>query len=567
MARTPHMRALQRLVRLQRAADHEGVDVAEMRGRAEALAGSDRGLTRRDVLRRGVVAGAGVTVGGWALNAGRASAAGTGPKSQPSIAVVGAGISGITCARTLKDVGFTNVTVYEANTRIGGRTFTNTSSWDPGQWTEWGGELIDSNHATIHALCERYGLGLIDLPTVQTPGSKDTVYMDGAYYPWPDMVADWEASGADAVLDAQMKTLPNWPWPYDAKWSAAAIALSELTLHDWIERHVPGGHGSRLGRFLDLAYVLEYGAEAREQSCLDLICLLGFATRMPADDWWIWGESDERYKIVGGNQQLSELQADDIGRANIRLGWSMTALGVNPSGTVTLTFGVGGGTRTVTADRVVLALPVGVLKHLQGAGGFSGAGFDARKRAQIAAMPMGAVHKLHVQTSDRFYTRPGVWGNTTGSAFGERFGQFWDGTWGEPGQRGIVCNYFAGDAARAVVPSTPWSATTDPNTAVAGYVRTRATAFLGQVEPAFPGMTARATGKATLAAWHTSPFQRGAYAYWSPGYVHRYCTYERVPQGRVHFAGEHCSQDFQGFINGGAEEGERAANELLALYR
>jgi monoamine oxidase len=565
MARTPYMRALQRLVHLQRAADREGVDLAEAEGRARALASSDEGLTRREILRRGAIAGAGATVGGWALNAKRAAAAG--PRTQPTIAVVGAGIGGITCARTLKDLGFLNVTVYEANNRIGGRTYTNTTSWDAGQWTEWGGELIDSNHSTVHALCERYGFNLIDLPTVQTAGSKDIIYIDGAYYPWADMVADWKASGADAVLDAQMKTLPNWPWPYDAKWSPAAIAISELNLYDWIERYIPGGHSSRLGKFVDLAYVLEYGAEAREQSCLDLICLLGFATKFPASDWWIWGESDERYKIIGGNQQLSLAQADEIGAANIKLGWSMTALKANASGTVTLTFTVGGQTKTVTADRVVLALPIGVLKYIKNAGGFANAGFDALKLAQIDAMPMGAVHKLHVQTSDRFYGKPGVWGNSNGSSFGDGYQQFWDGTWGEPGTRGVVCNYFAGDAARAVVPSKPWSETTDANASVAQFVRNTASTFLGQVEPAFPGMTARATGKATLAAWHTSPYQRGAYSYWSPGYVHRYCTYERVPQGRVHFAGEHCSQDFQGYINGGAEEGERAANELLALYR
>jgi monoamine oxidase len=32
---------------------------------------------------------------------------------------------------------------------------------------------------------------------------------------------------------------------------------------------------------------------------------------------------------------------------------------------------------------------------------------------------------------------------------------------------------------------------------------------------------------------------------------------------RCNFAGEHCSQDFQGFMEGGASEGIRAANEIL----
>ena len=35
-------------------------------------------------------------------------------------------------------------------------------------------------------------------------------------------------------------------------------------------------------------------------------------------------------------------------------------------------------------------------------------------------------------------------------------------------------------------------------------------------------------------------------------------------QGNIHFAGEHCSQDFQGYTEGGAAEGVRAANEILA---
>jgi monoamine oxidase len=41
-------------------------------------------------------------------------------------------------------------------------------------------------------------------------------------------------------------------------------------------------------------------------------------------------------------------------------------------------------------------------------------------------------------------------------------------------------------------------------------------------------------------------------------------NYERVPQGRIYFAGEHTSYDFQGFMEGGAQSGVRAAGEVLA---
>jgi monoamine oxidase len=44
-----------------------------------------------------------------------------------------------------------------------------------------------------------------------------------------------------------------------------------------------------------------------------------------------------------------------------------------------------------------------------------------------------------------------------------------------------------------------------------------------------------------------------------------FCGYEQVRQGGLLFAGEHTSIDFQGDMNGGAEQGERAAKELLFL--
>jgi monoamine oxidase len=43
--------------------------------------------------------------------------------------------------------------------------------------------------------------------------------------------------------------------------------------------------------------------------------------------------------------------------------------------------------------------------------------------------------------------------------------------------------------------------------------------------------------------------------------------YEGMRQRNTHFAGEHCSINFQGFMEGGAEEGVRAANEILTDSR
>jgi len=64
---------------------------------------------------------------------------------------------------------------------------------------------------------------------------------------------------------------------------------------------VPGGHSSPMGRLLDVAYNQEYGAETTDQSALNIIYLLQFQPK--PGNFSIYGASDERYHIVGGNQR------------------------------------------------------------------------------------------------------------------------------------------------------------------------------------------------------------------------------------------------------------------------
>lgn len=82
----------------------------------------------------------------------------------------------------------------------------------------------------------------------------------------------------------------------------------------------------------------------------------------------------------------------------------------------------------------------------------------------------------------------------------------------------------------------------------------------------FPGITALWNGRATLSDWPSNPYSLGAYSYWPTGYCQNYAGYERARQGNTHFAGEHCSIDFQGYMEGGATEGQRAAAEVLGDY-
>src|SRR5215210_8485038 len=120
----------------------------------------DRRTTRRELLKRTTAAGIAVAGAG---TMGRFAQAAYGAV-QPKIAVVGAGLAGLTCAYRLKQAGLI-AQVYEASTRIGGRCWTS-NDFDP-LIAEHGGELIDQSHAAMRQLSQALGLNLDNLLQAQ----------------------------------------------------------------------------------------------------------------------------------------------------------------------------------------------------------------------------------------------------------------------------------------------------------------------------------------------------------------------------------------------------------------
>jgi monoamine oxidase len=78
------------------------------------------------------------------------------------VIVVGAGFSGLACSHELLAAGC-DVTVLEARGRIGGRVHS-VSDLVPGKIVEAGGEMLGSNHPTVMAYAEKFGLKLVDVP-------------------------------------------------------------------------------------------------------------------------------------------------------------------------------------------------------------------------------------------------------------------------------------------------------------------------------------------------------------------------------------------------------------------
>jgi monoamine oxidase len=239
MAKTPLLQSLQRLAAEYRLARAHGLSLhairevrAEARRRARARPEYfGAALTRRDFL---VSAGAALTT----IAIPRAARA----TAEPRIAIVGGGIAGLTCALHLADEGIAS-TVYEASGRIGGRMFSNASGyWDDNQVSEWAGELIDTAHTTIRRLARRFGLKLDNLRLAEPAGSEDTYHFLGEYYPRAQAEADFASVFELVVADEEAAPFPT---TFD-DFTPAGQALDNMSVFDWIETRVAGGHSTAL---------------------------------------------------------------------------------------------------------------------------------------------------------------------------------------------------------------------------------------------------------------------------------------------------------------------------------
>jgi monoamine oxidase len=541
VARTPLLRAFERLAEEHSTAGRLGISPAELRDeRAEAA------YSRGDFLKRAGVAGAGFGVLPGMRRMTRRPAA-----TAPRIAIVGGGIAGLNAALTLADKGY-GATIYEAGTRVGGRMHSDTSGyWSNGQVSEFCGELIDSDHATIRHLAQRFNLKTTDLIAAQPNGSSDTNWFLDGYYSADD--ADKDFQPVHNTLQDQVQAT-SYPTTYKLH-TDAGVMFDNMTVYDWITNYA-GGHNSRFGRLLDVAYNEEYGAETKGQAALNLLYLLGF--QASPGNFSIFGKSDERFHIDGGNEQLPTAIASYLGLQNVKLGWAMQSVKANSDGSVSMTFSTPGKNQTVTADHVILCMSFAVLRTLD----YSGANFDSLKKTAITQLGAGHNAKLQLQFSNRYWNTRGPWGVSNGNVYSDIGTQnAWDVTRGQSGATGILVQYSGGNIASGYTPSTPYSDASSPQ------VRAYAQTFLGQLETIYPGITAKWNGKATLSTPFRDPLLNCSYSYWKPGQYVGFSGYEGVAQGNIHFAGEHCSQDFQGYMEGGAAEGGRAAGEILALLK
>jgi monoamine oxidase len=528
MARTPLFRRLVDAGAAVSEAHARGVPTAEV-----VEERSERLLSRRRFLE---IAGIGLGMAACDRAEGITRAAGPPNRARAGgspgkVAVIGAGLAGLTCAYRLRQAGI-DATVYEAADRLGGRCWTRRGDFADGQIAEHGGELIDQSHTTIRQLAQELGLRLDNLLRAEANGTEPFYLFDGQRYPYraatDDLKAIWQPMHRDL-------SAAGYPTQYTS-FTARGQQLDRMSIAQWIEATVPGGRASRLGQLLDTAYTIEYGADTSDQSALNLLYLLGYAG---PGQLRIFGSSNEKYVVRGGNDQIVSRLADALAGRVVR-GTPLASIRLTAAGDYEL--GFERGSQAVKAATVVLALPFSILRARVD---FSRAGFSPVKEMAIRELGMGANSKLNVQFRTRLWNRLGCSGETYADT---GYQATWEASRGQGGASGILVDYTGADTARA-------QRGVDAATLARNFMR--------QAEPVLPGLSAAWNGRATFDDWTAAPWTLGSYSYYRVGQYTRFGGAEAERSGRCHFAGEHTSTDAQGYLEGAVESGERAAREVL----
>lgn len=472
----------------------------------------------------------------------------------PRIVIVGAGIAGLNAALTLQDAGLT-CGIYEASDHVGGRMHSDATTWADGMVTDLCGEFIDSDHKTLHALIRRFGLATIDMGKATAPGAQNIMYLFNRYYRPDQVYQGFESIGP--ILDQQIQKC-GFPTTYD-HYTDTGYRLDHMSVYDWVESYVKGGHDVPLGRMLDGACSGFFGLPTREQSALNLVYMFGSQDDDEDNTPVASGPMRGSAKIVGGNQQLPLAIARSLPQGCIQLHHRLISIRRESDDSVTLSFMTPNGTSEVSCDHVILTLPFSTLREVD----YSQAGFDTLKQTAIRELGYGTISKLFLQFDTRYWYQKGPWPpNNSGFMITDLDIQVvWDTSLGQPGATGILVNYTSGTIGASYRPLAPYSTTND-----AENIQQYAQHCLERLEQFLPGISAHYTGVAALNYPTGDPLLRGSYSCWRVGQYTLFAGYERVRQGPIHFAGEHCSVKWQGFMEGAAKEGTRAAREVLEEY-
>ncbi|MGH7908905.1 MAG: flavin monoamine oxidase family protein, partial [Thermodesulfobacteriota bacterium] len=309
------------------------------------------------------------------------------------------------------------------------------------------------------------------------------------------------------------------------------------------------GAGDLIKAAVKAAYIAEYGLEIDEQSCLNFLLFIHVDKRSKFRPFGVF--SDERYHIIGGNDQIVEGLRSRL-HDQIQLGMLLVRARKNSTGRVELTFKDGSRTITATHDSVVFAIPFSTLREVE---------LDVS--LELPEWKLDAIQMLRYGTNAKmmigFNNRPWITQGSKGTSYSDLTNH--QNTWETNPTRAtdmhaILTDYSGGNRGASLNPQK---------------VQTEAKLFLTDLDRVYPGAFAAAFRDAKgkfrvhLEHWPSNPLVKGSYTCNHPGYFTMIADNEAKPIGNLYFAGEHTSSFYesQGFMEGAALSGIRAAKEIL----
>ena len=491
-----------------------------------------KGSTRRHFLRTlGVGAAASV------LSASASWSAGQGT---PRIAIIGAGMAGLNAAWQLKKRGIAS-TVYEARSRTGGRMYSVKNTLGSGTLVNIGAELVNTDHADMHALLQEFGVPVLDRFTeADATGIKRTAFLvNGVEIAEADLARDLKALAAQIGRDAAKldRNYDRWAPEFDA-----------LSAADYLDQHADLIPHQYVRDAVEQTIRSEFGVEPSQSSSIQLLFILPVVNGREVE---LLSYSDERYLIKGGSSALTDAMTTALG-TSVKLGKALKSVDTIGN-TYSLTFRDG---QKVTADIVIITVPNPVLRDIT-----LNVSLPNKFRNYIEQVGLGINEKVIAAFSRPFW-RTNQHFSMEAITSDETYTSLWDESSLLGSASRSVLTFFTGgnDARRTLAQGTPSA---------------KAAEFVQSLKSYYPEAATTFTGNANRTNWLNDPYTKGAYASFTPGQLTNFAEFSwfedptdpasrtEVRFGNLLFSGEHTDSEYYGFMNGGASSGRLAAASVL----